>query len=57
MPAFFILIFLAAGLLWLFSSSWFKPFGSFGYKLWKDAKDAMTAKDENKNEKEQKVNE
>lgn len=50
MPVFFILIFLAACLLWLFLSSVFKPLGWFGHRLWKEAKDAMTEEDNNEKE-------
>lgn len=49
MPAFYILIFLAACLLWFLSSSWFKPFGDFVYRIWKDAKDAMASENKTKN--------
>ena len=41
MPVFVILVFLAAGLLWLLLSFAFIPFGRFVSRLWKDAKDAM----------------
>lgn len=54
MPVFFILIFLAAILLWFCSSSWFKVFGDFAYKLWNDVKNAIAEGDNNKDEKEQK---
>ena len=53
MPAFYILIFIAAILLWFCSSSWFKVFGDFAYKLWSDVKHAIAGENNNKNEKEQ----
>lgn len=54
MPVFILLMFLAAGLLWLLLSFAFKPLGKFVSRLWKDAKDAMDEEDkeENKNTKE-----
>lgn len=52
MPVFYILIFLAAILLWFLLSFMFKPLGKLGHRLWKDAKDAMSEEDENENKKE-----
>ncbi len=52
MPVFYILVFLAACLLWLFLSSIYKPLGKLGHRLWKDAKDAMNEEDEIENKKE-----
>lgn len=52
MPVFYILVFIAACLLWLLLSSMYKPLGKLGHRLWKDAKDAMTEEDENENKKE-----
>lgn len=52
MPVFYILIFLAAGLLWLLLSSMYKPIGKLGNRIWNDAVDAMTEEDENENKKE-----
>ena len=45
MPVFYILIFLAAALLWLLLSFMFKPLGKLGHRLWKDAKDAIEEED------------
>ena len=50
MITFYVLVFLAACLLWLLLSSMYKPLGKLGHRLWKDAKDAMT--DENNINKE-----
>ena len=52
MPVFYILVFIAAGLLWLLLSSAYKPLGKIGNRLWNDAKDAMNDEDENENKKE-----
>lgn len=48
MPVFFILLFFGACMLWLLLSSVFRPLGWFGHRLWKEAKDAMTEKDNDK---------
>lgn len=48
MYVFYILIILAAALLWLLLSSMFKPLGKLGHRLWKDAKDAIEEEDKNK---------
>ena len=53
MPVFYILIFLAACLLWLYLSYLYQPLGKLCRRLWKDAKDAITEEDENKNDEEQ----
>lgn len=45
MPIFYILIILAAALLWLLLSFMFKPLGKLGHRLWKDAKDAIEEED------------
>ena len=50
MPVFYILIFLAAALLWFLLSFMFKPLGKLGHRLWKDAKDAIDEEDKNKEE-------
>ena len=56
MITFYVLVFLAACLLWLLLSSTYKPLGKLGHRLWKDAKDAMADENninkENMNEKE-----
>lgn len=55
MPAFYFLVFIGLVLLWFLLAFAFKPIGKVGYKLWKDAKDAMSEVDKNeiKDEKEQ----
>ncbi len=50
MPVFVIIVFLAAGLLWLLLSFAFIPFGRFVSKLWRDAKDAMDKEDPDEND-------
>ena len=52
MPVFYILVFLAAILLWFLLSFMFKPLGKLGHRLYQDAVDAMNEDDENKNKKE-----
>lgn len=52
MPVFYILIILAACLLWLLLSSVYKPLGKLGNRILKDAQDAMNEDDENENKKE-----
>lgn len=52
MPAFYILVIIAAILLWLLLSFIYKPLGKLGFRLWKDAKDAMNEIDENEIKKE-----
>lgn len=52
MPAFYILVILAVILLWFLLSFIFKPLGKLGYRLWKDAKDAMTEEDKNDDKEE-----
>ena len=51
MPAFYILVIVSVALLWLLLSFIYKPLGKLGFRLWKDAKDAINEKEENKNEK------
>ena len=51
MPVFYILIILAAALLWFLLSFMFKPLGKIGHRLWKDAQDAIEEEDKNKEEK------
>ncbi|MDB7829162.1 hypothetical protein [Intestinimonas butyriciproducens] len=50
MPVFVLIVFLAAGLLWLLLSFAFIPFGRFVSKLWRDAKDAMDKEDPDEND-------
>lgn len=50
MPVFYILVFIAAWLLWLLLSSVYKPLGKLGHRIWKDAQDAMNEEDEEENE-------
>ena len=50
MPVFYILVFIAAYLLWLLLSSVYKPLGKLGHRIWKEHKDAMNEDDENENE-------
>ena len=52
MPVFYILVLIAAYLLWLLLSSVYKPLGKLGYRIWKEHKDAMNEDDENENKKE-----
>ena len=52
MPVFWILVILAACLLWLLASSVYKPLGKLGYRIWKDSQDAMNEDDENEYKKE-----
>lgn len=51
MPIFYILIFLAAVLLWFLLAFMFKPIGKLGHKIWKDAQDAI--EEEDKKEKKE----
>ena len=51
-PVFYILVLVAAFLLWLLLSSLYKPIGVICHKLWGDAKDAMSETDENENTNE-----
>lgn len=50
MPVFVLIVFLAAGLLWLLLSFVFVPLGKFASHLWKNAKDAMEKEDKGKTE-------
>ena len=52
MPVFYILVILAAGLLWLLASSVYKPLGKLVHRILQDAVDAMNEDDENENKKE-----
>lgn len=52
MPVFYILVILAAILLWFLLSFMFKPMGKLGHRIWQDAVDAMNEDDENENKKE-----
>lgn len=51
MPVFYILVFIAAILLWLLLAFMFKPMGKLGYRMWQDAMDAIN-EEENENKKE-----
>ena len=48
MPVFFILIFIAACLLCILLSALYRPLGSLAKQLWKEAKDATTDENSNK---------
>lgn len=52
MPVFYILVFIAAILLWFLLAFMFKPMGKIGHKVWQDAVDAIN-EEENENKKEQ----
>ena len=53
MPVFYILVFVAAILLWFLLSFMFKPMGKIGHRIGKDAVDAINEEEnENKNKKE-----
>ena len=52
MPVFYILVFIAAILLWFLLAFMFKPMGKLGHKVWQDAVDAIN-EEENENKKEQ----
>ena len=52
MPVFYILVILAAILVWFLLAFMFKPMGKLGHRIWKDAVDAMNEDDENENKKE-----
>ena len=51
MPVFYILVFIAAILLWFLLAFMFKPMGKLGHRVWQDAVDAINEED-NKNKKE-----
>lgn len=53
-PILYILIVVAAILVWFLLSSLYHPIGRIGHKVWKDAVDEMSRVDEveNKNKKE-----
>ena len=51
MPVFYILVFVAAILLWFLLAFMFKPMGKIGRRVWQDAVDAINEED-NKNKKE-----
>lgn len=49
MPAFYILVILALVAFWFLASFLFKPLGKLGWRIWKDAADAINEEDkENK---------
>lgn len=50
-PVFFIILFVAAALLWLLLSFLYKPLGWIGKRLIDDAKKAMTEKKSKEDEK------
>lgn len=50
MPAFYILVILGLIVFWFLASFLFKPFGKLGYRIWKDAKDAIEEEDIEKSE-------
>jgi uncharacterized RDD family membrane protein YckC len=52
MPVFYILVFIAAILLWFLLAFMFKQMGKLGHRIWQDAVDAINEDDENKNKKE-----
>jgi uncharacterized RDD family membrane protein YckC len=52
MPVFYILVILAAILLWFLLAFMFKPMGKLGHRIWQDAVDAINEDDENENKKE-----
>lgn len=52
MPVFYIIVFIAAILLWFLLSFMFKPMGRFGHRIWQDAVDAINEDYENENKKE-----
>ena len=51
MPVFYILVFIAAILLWFLLAFMFKPMGKLGHRIWKDAVDAIN-EEENETKKE-----
>ena len=51
MPVFYILIFIAAVLLWFLLAFMFKPMGKLGHRIWQDAVDAIN-EEENETKKE-----
>lgn len=51
MPVFYILIFIAAILLWFLLAFMFKPMGKLGHRIWQDAVDAIN-EEENETKKE-----
>ena len=52
MPVFYILVILAAILLWFLLAFMFKPVGKLGRRIVKDAVDAINEDDENESKKE-----
>ena len=53
-PVFFILVLLAAVLVWFLLSFVFFPVGKLAYRLYKDAIDEINRKDEDKRDEESK---
>ena len=51
MPVFYILVIIAAILLWFLLAFMFKPMGKLGHRIWQDAVDAIN-EEENENKKE-----
>ena len=51
MPVFYILVFIAAILLWFLLAFMFKPMGKLGHRIWQDAVDAIN-EEENETKKE-----
>lgn len=51
MPVFYILVFIAAVLLWFLLAFMFKPMGKLGHRIWQDAVDAIN-EEENETKKE-----
>lgn len=49
MPVFYILVIVAAILLWFLLSFMFKPLGKLGHRIWKDAADAIDEEDKTEN--------
>lgn len=54
MPAFYIIVILAAFALWISLASEFKPLGKWAYRLLSGVKDAMHEDEDDKIEKETK---
>ena len=50
-PVFYLLIIIAAIVIWLLLSFVFYPLGKMCYRIWKDAIDEINRKDENKETK------
>ena len=52
-PAFIILVFLGAVVLWFLLSFAFRPIGKFIYRIWKDAVDEINKNDESEEKKDE----